>query len=125
MLSENLNCSDCVKDKKRKTNEEKKNWNIEISTFKKYKKQVNKYTDKNKKELFINWNGLDYYDGEYIKNYLTLHNSNTRYPTIDHKKSIFYGFKNNISPEEIGKIDNLVITKRSINSKKGNKINYI
>jgi hypothetical protein len=121
------NCSVCVKVNRRQTNEEKKNWNLKnsIPAFKKYKHQVNKFTNRNKEELFLNWNGLDYYDGEYINNNLKLHNSNPSYPTIDHKISIFYGFQNNISPEEMGKIDNLVITKRCINSKKGSKLFYI
>ena len=37
------------------------------------------------------------------------------------KISVYYGFKNNISPEELCKLDNLCITKRGINSSKGCK----
>ena len=37
---------------------------------------------------------------------------------LDHKISIIYGFKNNISPEEIGDISNLCMTKKGINSSK-------
>jgi len=127
LMSSSNNCSVCVEVKRRKTNEENKRWNLKntIPEFKKYKHQVNKFTNKNKKELFINWNGFDFYDGEYINNNLNLHNSHPNYPTIDHKISIFYGFKNNISPEELGKLGNLVITKRFINSKKGSNIFYI
>ena len=44
-----------------------------------------------------------------------------QYPTIDHKTSILYGFLNKILPSEIGNIDNLCITKRSINSSKYGK----
>ena len=40
------------------------------------------------------------------------------YPTIDHKISVFNGFINNISPEEISQLENLCITKRTNNSKK-------
>lgn len=46
----------------------------------------------------------------------------TNYPTIDHKISVYYGFINNISPEEIGDISNLCITKRWINSTKRDSI---
>lgn len=68
--------------------------------------------------MFENWDGKDYYDDEYIKEYLLLPYGNKKYPTIDHKISIYYGFINNISPDEIGKLENLYITKRTINSKK-------
>ncbi len=47
------------------------------------------------------------------------------YPSIDHKISLFYGFENNMNPEEIGSIDNLCITKRYINSIKGRVIKNI
>ena len=40
---------------------------------------------------------------------------------MDHKISVFYGFMNNISESEISKLDNLVITKKGINSSKNNK----
>lgn len=65
------------------------------------------------------WNGIDYYDGEYIKdnyNLYTPHNEN--YPNIDHKISIIYGFLNGISVEEISSINNLCFTKRKHNMSK-------
>lgn len=89
--------------------------------FQKYRSEVTKYTNRNKKILFKNWDGYDFYDNEYIKDNFNLSSKNGKHPTIDHKISVFYGFENNISPEEISKLDNLCITKKSINSKKFNK----
>lgn len=89
--------------------------------FKYYRSKVKNLTNKLKKELLKNWNGYDFYDGEYIKENFNLHNSDKNYPTIDHKISVFYGFNNNISPEEISKMENLCITKRSLNSIKNKK----
>ena len=57
----------------------------------------------------------------FINNNFNLHSSSKQYPTIDHKLSVLYGFINNISPLEIGSINNLCVTKRSLNSKKGRK----
>ena len=54
----------------------------------------------------------------YIKGYLSYSHTHRFYPTMDHKISVFYGFINSIDPNFIGSIDNLCITKRSINSKK-------
>ena len=83
-----------------------------------YESKVNSLTRKVKKKLFENWNGYDYYDNEYIKENFNLKNYSPLYPTIDHKISIFYGYNNAILAEEIADIDNLCITKRSINSSK-------
>lgn len=83
-----------------------------------YKNEVRKVTRIFLKELYDNWGGYDFYDGEYIKDNLNLHHNHRLYPTIDHKMSIFYGFKNKIPADKIGNISNLVITKRSINSRK-------
>ena len=69
-----------------------------------------------------NWNGNDYYSGEDILENFNLNSNDKNYPTIDHKNSVRYGFDNNISAEEISKIDNLCITTRSNNSSKGEKI---
>jgi hypothetical protein len=90
----------------------------DLSEFDRYRKLVRKYTNRNKKKLFEDWTGFDYYDGEFIKGNFSLSHKNRLYPTIDHKISIFYGFKNKIEAEEIGDITNLCITKRSINSSK-------
>jgi hypothetical protein len=85
---------------------------------------VDKITRKYKKQLFEEWDGNDFYDKEYIKNNLKLHHTNKNYPSIDHKISVFYGFKNNISAEQIGSIKNLCITKRTLNSKKHTKCEF-
>lgn len=96
-----------------------------FSSFSDYRKLVNIETRKNKKELFEKWNGLDYYDTEYIKENLDLNYKDKLFPTVDHKISILYGFKNNIDPFEIGDIKNLCITKRTNNSKKNSKNDLI
>jgi len=80
-----------------------------------YKKKVDSVTRKNKKKLLEDWNGLDYYDNEIIKSNFCYSHTHRFYPTIDHKVSVFYGFKNNIDPEIIGDIDNLCLTKRYLN----------
>ena len=66
------------------------------------------------KDIFINRSND-------IHNNLLLDPNNKKYPTIDHKTSKSYGFLNNISPNVIGHINNLCITKRSINSNKNTK----
>jgi hypothetical protein len=83
-----------------------------------YSRKVEHLTKLNKKELFDKWNGLDYYDNEFIKDNFNLDPNDRNYPTIDHKISASYGFKNNIPIEEIVKIENLCFTKRFINSTK-------
>jgi len=88
-----------------------------------YRNECRRITNKSLKELINNWNGLDYYDGESIKDNWNLPHIHKDYPTIDHKISIYYGFVNKLSPSEIGNIDNLCITKRTINSSKRDKIN--
>ena len=75
-------------------------------------------TRKNKKILINLWDGCDYYDGEYIRVNFNLKSNDVCYPTVDHKISVFYGFNNNISVEEIASLDNLCITKRKHNSSK-------
>lgn len=87
-----------------------------------YRRRVDFLTKKNKLKLFENWNGFDYYDNEYIKNYYELGSNSRFYPTIDHKISVLYGFLNKLSIEEVSSIDNLCVTKRYINSSKGSKI---
>lgn len=91
------------------------------SEWSEYKKSVRRLTRIHKLSLYDNWDGKDFYDGEFIKEYLNLHHNHKNYPTIDHKISIFDGFNKGISPEIIGDISNLVITKRSINSRKNLK----
>jgi arsenate reductase-like glutaredoxin family protein len=84
-----------------------------------YRKNVKNLTNQAKSRLFEEWDGHDYYDGEYIKDNLHKKMYNDyEYPTIDHKISVIYGFNNDMSPEEIGSIENLCITKKGINSSK-------
>ena len=91
----------------------------EISDYKVYRKKIDSSTRRNKSTLMNNWDGYDYYDNEYIFEYLKLEYNDCNYPTIDHKISILYGFKNGIPPENISCVENLCITKRSLNSQKG------
>jgi len=116
--------SKIVTDKIIETNIKNGRWiKIEDRTdFYKYYLLVCKHTLQNKKELLYNWNGNDYYTNEYILENFNLNSNDKKYPTIDHKKSIKYGFDNNISYTEISHIDNLCITTRSNNSSKGEKI---
>lgn len=89
------------------------------SEFELYKNEVWKLTLRIKKKFISEWSGYDYYDDEYIlENYKLDYNDNS-YPSIDHKVSVYDGFIKNIDPLIIGDIDNLCITKRSINKRKG------
>jgi len=90
----------------------------DYSKYKNYYKIVWVYTNRNRKKLFDKWDGYDYYDNEFILNQTIDYNSPI-YPSIDHKISVKYGFMNGISPKEISSIDNLCITKRILNIKKG------
>jgi hypothetical protein len=83
-----------------------------------YKNECRRFTRRNIKKLFEKWDGKDYYDGEDIKDYFQLEHNNRLYPTIDHKISVYHGFKNDIDPKVIGSLENLCITKRTINSAK-------
>lgn len=89
-----------------------------LTEFEKYRRINRRLIYKYKKELFSNWDGYDYYDNEYIKENLNLNYLDRKYPSIDHKISIFQGFIENIDPYIIGNIENMCITKREINSSK-------
>lgn len=110
-----------INNKIRKTNEDSGYWIplSEKSEYQIYLCRVRVLTIKNFKILINNWNGYDYYDGEYIKDNFNLHHNDINYPTVDHKLSIHYGFINGLDPIIISGIDNLCFTKRSINSSKG------
>lgn len=94
---------------------------LELDEYRKFRKLVDNMTIRNKKELFENWNGIDYYDNEYIKDNTNLDYNDPSYPTIDHKISILEGFKKSYTFEFISYIDNLCITKRKYNNLKGTK----
>lgn len=91
----------------------------QIDGYIKYKREVKNLTIRNKKKLFENWKGFDYYDNEFILNNKKLHYNDELYPTIDHKISILSGFKNKYPIDIISGVDNLCITKRILNTKKG------
>lgn len=97
---------------------------VDISTedYHLYRNEVRRITKGNYKLLIDSWDGKDYYYEEYIKEYYEFDSNDPRYPTIDHKLSIYYGFSNNIPAEEIADISNLCITKRSINCSKNSLI---
>lgn len=83
-----------------------------------YKRDVRRLTNRSKKKLYELWDGYDKYDGEFIKGYLAYSHTHRFYPTVDHKISVYFGFMNALSAEEVSSIENLCITKRFINSKK-------
>lgn len=92
-----------------------------LSEFDMYIKKVIFITKKSRKNLLIIWDGYDNYDFEYIGDNFKLNSNDRCYPTVDHKLSLYYGFVNNIDPEIIGRLDNLCVTKRYINSSKSSK----
>lgn len=97
----------------------------QLTEYEKYRKIVLKETRNHIINLLNNWDGYDFYDNEYIKeNYKLYKSNNKNYPNIDHKISIFQGFTNNIDHKIIGNINNLCITKRSINATKNKKSYY-
>lgn len=100
------------------TESEKNYKNISSKEYRLYKNEVRRISKKSIKEVFKNWEGYDFYDNEYIKDFLCLAHTDDRYPSIDHKVSIYYGYKNNIDPLIIADVENLCITKRFINSSK-------
>lgn len=83
-----------------------------------YRNECRRITNHNIDYLLEKWNGLDYYDKEDISVNFKLDHNDPKYPTIDHRVSIYYGYKNKINPSIIGSLDNICITKRFINSKK-------
>lgn len=117
---ENAAQSDIVKQKIKKSRVENNSWisDYDRDNFEIYENIIYNKTKMVKNILFDNWDGYDYYDGEFIKDNINLSHLNVNFPTIDHKISIYYGFNNNISPYDIADIKNLCITKRGLNSKK-------
>jgi hypothetical protein len=91
------------------------------ASWKQFWRKCNELTRKKRSELIENWDGYDYIDGEYIKDFLKLHYSHKDYPTLDHvvPRSAFY--KQGKTPQEACEVTNLKWTKRSNNSRKYNK----
>jgi len=89
--------------------------------WKRYYKKCDALTREMRKVMMEDWDGYDYYDGEYIKPYLELNVHHKNYPTLDHKYPRSKAFQAGLTPYEITTKENLVWTKRTNNSKKGNK----
>lgn len=93
-----------------------------MSGWEKYKSKVKRETRKNKKKLLEMWDGYDFYDGEYIMdNFIKYKPRQKKYPSIDHKISVFIGFINNIPHNIIGSLENICLTKTEINCSKREK----
>ena len=97
------------------------NRTYDLSNYWVYRYKSIQLLNKVRNEIFNNWNGYDYYDGEYIAENLTLKPSDRLYPTIDHKMSVYFAYINNISIEKVSDIENLCITKKGNNSRKNRK----
>ena len=99
----------------RRTHEENGRWVklSKLTDWEFYKRNVLLYTDRD--YVFDLWDGECFYCKKYIKNEPKW----SKYePTVDHKISIIYGFKNKLKEHEIADIDNLCIACRSCNSSK-------
>lgn len=109
--------------KRRQTKELSGDWieTEKLSEWIIYKNKVRALTSKNICIMFEKWDGNDFYDGENIEKNTDLHHFDSGYPTIDHRISIFEGFNSGINPEIISDVNNLCITKRILNIKKGSK----
>ena len=100
-------------------------------SFEYYSFIVRLETKKHIKLLFKNWDGFDYYTKEKLitnKEFRQvnpgIHTSlNPLQPTVDHRISIFEGFKKKMNPFKIGHINNLCICSRKLNIDKGIKVN--
>jgi hypothetical protein len=90
----------------------------ELVGFTKYNRIVRKLTLRNRKKMLEDWNGYDFYDGEYIKDNFNLDFNDPNYPCIDHMISVKNGYLDGISEEILSSVDNLCFTKKFINSKK-------
>jgi hypothetical protein len=95
------------------------NW--DKAEWKQYWRKCNDLTRKIRKKMLEDWDGYDYIDGEYIKDYLNLHYSDKNYPTLDHIKPRSQCFREGLSPHEATIPSNLKWTKRINNSKKSQK----
>jgi hypothetical protein len=117
-------------EKARITNEKTGRWKKRSDTeeFNAYHLLVWRETKKWILKLYRQWDGLDFYTKQKLitnKEYRKLNpgfepNKNLLQPSIDHKQSIRYGFDNNINPFEIGRLENLCICSKSVNSSKSN-----
>ena len=105
----------------------KSNGNIidwDIAEWKQYWRKCNELTQKIRREMLGEWDGIDYIDGEQIRHYMKLPHYHGDYPTLDHIIPRSEGFKRGLSPYEITTKENLKWTKRRNNSSKYNKPSY-
>ena len=100
----------------------KKNGNIITDySWKQYWRKCDYLTRKIREQMLEEWDGVDYIDGEYIKENLNLHFTHKDYPTLDHINPRSKCFKQGLTPEEATSPSNLKWTKRINNSRKYNK----
>ncbi len=92
-----------------------------LTDYQLYRREVDNLTNRLKGRILEDWDGHDYYDGEYIKDNFKLSPYDRDYPHFDHKNSVIYGLKHKIPASEIADINNICITKQWINCKKGYK----
>jgi len=98
----------------------------DLEKLKLYYYEVGRETGKWEKQILEESQMICYYTNqkliineEFIKENLNKHlNSNELQPTIDHKISIIFGFKNKIPTSIIGGKDNLCVCARSVNRTK-------
>tara|TARA_R110001606_G_scaffold384159_1_gene546856 strand:- start:31 stop:660 length:630 start_codon:yes stop_codon:yes gene_type:complete len=102
----------------RKSNGNIIDWNV--AEWKQYWRRCNDLTQKIRREMLGEWDGIDYIDGEQIRHYMKLPHYHGDYPTLDHVIPRSEGFKRGLSPYEITTKENLKWTKRRNNSKKYN-----
>jgi 5-methylcytosine-specific restriction endonuclease McrA len=72
-------------------------------------------------KLLGDWDGIDYIDGEDIRENFSLPYTHGDYPTLDHIIPRSEGFRRGLTPYEITTPENLKWAKRRNNSKKYNK----
>ena len=102
----------------------------DLSKWKLYCFLVDRETGRWKREVYKMWDGYNYYTNERLvtnKVYRELNpnkhlSTNPLQPTIDHKVSKYYGFRNGILPTAVGNITNLCVCSRKSNSEKGRNI---
>jgi len=101
----------------------------DLSKYEVYKRKVRAETKKWAKQLYNNWDGNDYYNGQKLVTYAEWKvlypginvSNNKLQPSIDHKISVSHGFVNGISHKKIGNIENLCICSRDTNVRKNYK----
>lgn len=83
-----------------------------LSGFRGYREKVSRFTRPHISKVYENWDGKCYYSGIELND--IAHDRFQR--SIDHKISVYYGYDNNIPPEEIGKFENLCVCAFGLNS---------